>query len=352
MGALKRLLPSTLFGRLALLLLLTALVSHVLALSMMVEFRPSPPPAPPGPFPPPPHGAPPPPFMLLPMGLVVDVGIRLTAIAVASWFAARWLSQPIKQLACAAQRIGQDIHSPPLPEAGPKECIEATQVFNQMQAQIRQQLHDRDRFVAAVSHDLRTPLTRLRLRAELLDCPHMRAQLTQDIQEMDDMIASTLDYLRGAATAEPFEALDLEALVYSITDDALLSGHAVTCEGHAAPIHAQTTALKRCLVNLVDNAVRYGQTAHITLTDHPERVIVTVRDHGPGIPDIELENVLQPFYRLDTSRNKQTGGTGLGLAIAKDIAKHHQGELSLSNAADGGLMAQLTLPRRPPLSQG
>jgi signal transduction histidine kinase len=348
MGSLKRWLPATLFGRMALLLLATALVSHVLALTLMFELRPPPPP--PGPWHmadgpgtfAAPHGLPP----LMELGLLADIGIRLSAVALAAWVAARWLSQPIHRLARAARELGHNIDRPPLSEEGPLECREATQVFNQMQARIRQQIEDRDRFVAAVSHDLRTPLTRLRLRAEGIAHPEQRRQFQQDLVEMNDMITATLDYLRGAADAEPFELLDINALVDSLSEDHLDRDHHVDVVGGAAPIRAQATALRRCLVNLVENAIRYGQCAQIHLIDSADELRIEVHDRGPGLPEDELTRVLAPFYRVEGSRNREHGGVGLGLSIAHDIARHHQGQLVLGNGTSGGLVASVTLPRR------
>lgn len=345
---LLRLLPATLFGRLALLLFVAVLASHVLALTLMFELRP-PPPRPDmlaGGLPPPPR----PPHPFLHPGMLLDIGVRLSALMLAAWIGARWLSQPIRQLASAARGLGRDIHQSPLPEDGTVECREASRVFNQMQAQIRQQLSERDRFVAAVSHDLRTPLTRLRLRAEGLADVEDKRRFRQDIVEMDAMISATLDYLRGAADAEALVRLDLEALVASIADDNQACGHAVSMAGHAAPIRAQTSALRRCIGNLVDNAIRYGGAAEIRLIDRPDQVCIEVRDPGPGVPEAELDKVLAPFYRLEGSRNRNTGGVGLGLSIAHDIARKHQGRLHLRNGSTRGLVATLELPRRPQLS--
>jgi protein-histidine pros-kinase len=335
-----RLLPSTLFGRLALLLFVAVLASHVLALTLMFELRPEPPPGAPmhGGHP---HGSPPP----FP-GLFLDVGIRLGALMLAAWIGARWLSQPIKQLASAARDIGLDIHRPPMVELGTDECRAATRVFNQMQAQIRRQLDERDRFVAAVSHDLRTPLTRLALRAEGLDDTRQRQQFGQDIVEMNDMITATLDYLRGAADPEPFAPLDVASLLSSLADDRQACGQDVALTADAArPIAAQTSSLRRCIDNLVENAVRYGGQARIRLSDHADRLCIEVRDEGPGIPAAELERVLEPFYRLEGSRNRSHGGVGLGLSIAQDIARRHRGTLDLRNGEARGLVVTLTLPR-------
>jgi signal transduction histidine kinase len=333
--SLSRLLPKTLFGRLALLLFVAVLASHVLALTLMFELRPPHAPDHPHPGPPP----------FLHPGLIIDIGVRLSALMLAAWIGARWLSKPILQLASAAREIGLDIQRPPMAVEGTEECQAATRVFNQMQAQICQQLSERDQFVAAVSHDLRTPLTRLALRAEGLSDAHQRQQFGQDIVEMNHMITATLDYLRGASDPERFVLLDVASLLESLADDQQACGHAVSVTGLAAPLQAQASSLKRCITNLVDNAVRYGGVARIQLTDHADHVCIEVSDDGAGIPEGELARVLTPFYRVEASRNRNSGGVGLGLSIAHDIARRHQGQLSLRNGDVVGLVATLTLPR-------
>jgi len=339
-----RLIPRTLFGRLALLLFVAVLASHVLALTLMFGVM-GPPPRPelgPGM-----SGGPPP---MQHAGLWLDIGIRLLALMLAAWVGARWLSQPVLRLASAARELGRDIHRPALVEEGTVECREATRVFNQMQAQICRQLAERDRFVAAVSHDLRTPLTRLALRAEGLQDETQRQQFSRDIAEMNMLITSTLDYLRGAADQETPVLLDLDSELHSLVDDYQETGHVVQMEATAsqlpcAPLRTQASALRRCIGNLVDNAVRYGGGAHIRCVDAPDQVCIEVRDFGPGIAESELQNVLQPFYRLEGSRNRGSGGVGLGLSIAQDIARRLNGQLSLHNATPSGLVARVTLPR-------
>lgn len=360
-----RLIPRTLFGRLALLLFVAVIASHVLALTMMFEVM-GPPghghahgPGPafgsasgPGLMPPPDASAghgPTPPF--LHWGQWLDIGIRLAALMLAAWVGARWLSQPVLRLASAASELGRNIHRPPLVEEGTQECRDATRVFNQMQAQICRQLAERDRFVAAVSHDLRTPLTRMALRAESLSDASQRQQFARDIGEMESLITATLDYLRGTAQPETPVLLDVEAELHSLVDDYQDSGQPVRVAAHeagvppCAPVITQAAALRRCITNLVDNAVRYGGGAELRCVDSPSQLCIEVRDHGPGIPEAELEQVLQPFYRLEGSRNRGTGGVGLGLAIAHDMAQRLGGELHLANAPDGGLLARVTLPR-------
>ncbi len=353
------LLPDTLRGRLTLLLVLAVLASHVLALSLMFELRPQPPQPPgmsaPPPGPPPAQAGPGPgPRGLLGMlqapaplrwGLALDIAVRLAALAAAAWWAARWLTRPVQRLAEAAQALGHEGSTPPVPEEGPREFRQASRVFNQMQARIRQQLAERDRFVAAVSHDLRTPLTRLRLRTEALAQASERERMGRDIAEMDAMITATLEHLRGAAHAEPLAKVDVRALIDSMADDYLDTGHEIAVDGRCAPLQVRPGALRRCLDNLVGNALRYGGGAQVSVLDLGTAVRITVRDHGPGLPAQELASVMEPFYRVEPSRNRASGGMGLGLSIARDIALRHGGTLVLRNATGGGLEAVLELPR-------
>lgn len=334
-----RLLPDSLFGRLALLLVVAVVTSHVLALTLMFELRP-PPPDFSGHHP----GDPP---AMFHVGLLLDIAVRLAALIGAAWVGARWLSEPVQRLAGAARELGRDIHRAPLPETGTSECRDATRVFNQMQTRLREQLEQRDQFVAAVSHDLRTPLTRLALRAEALQSVHDRQAFARDIQEMDEMICATLDYLCGAADPEPLVSMDIGSLVTSMACDCQDSGQDVQVLGpiSVVPLQVQASSLRRCIGNLVSNALRYGVRARITLHDTAAALQITVADDGPGITVGELEKVMAPFYRLEGSRNRKNGGVGLGLATASDIAKRHAGRLCLTNHPKGGLLATLTLPR-------
>ena len=376
--------PDTLFGRLACLLAVVVVASHVLALTLMFELRPRPPEWAPRPLPPvaqgetlnpitifdkpyvvrsvvlqmqpaqqhphPPggdHPAPEAPPRTL-WAFLLDVGVRLTALLAAAWLGARWLAQPMHRLAAAARELGRNINRPPLPETGTVECREASRVFNQMQDRIRQQLQDRDRLVAAVSHDLRTPLTRLRLRAELLDDQEANEEFQRDITEMEAMIQDTLDYLRGQVQGTPMVRVQVQALLQSVVDDHALSGVEIPLRGTARPIQAQPGPLRRCVDNLIGNALRYGGSAEVLLEDGPQGVRITVRDHGPGLPDAALQQVMQPFVRMEASRHRHHGGVGLGLSIARDIALRHHGLLTLHNAEDGGLCAVLELPYQQP----
>lgn len=214
-----------------------------------------------------------------------------------------------------------------------------------MKARINQQMEERNRFLAAVSHDLRTPLTRLKLKAEKMHQPELQAAIQEDINEMTSIIDTTLDYLRGDEQPEAECMLDIGALVHSMVADAEERGESVTVSGNSSPIKLQPLAMRRCLGNLMENALRYGGSASIVIGEAEDNVVITIQDRGPGIPEDQLESVFAPFYRLDTSRNRNHGGVGLGLSIARDMARKQGGDIVLKNAQGGGLLATLRLPK-------
>lgn len=355
---LDRIWPDTLFARLAVLLVMVALASHVLALSLMFEMRPDvgpphgPPPA--GAFAPPhplPHLRPPPGPPL--SGKLLDSGVRLGALLLAAWVGARWLSAPLRRLAQSTHELTANIHRPALRLEGTRECREAGAGINQLQQHILAQLEERDQFVAAVSHDLRTPLTRLALRAESLASETDRQRFGHDIREMDLMIRATLDHLCGAADKEATVNLDLASLVDSLVSDRQDMGQTVqqveppVLDGQTPTpkIQAQVSAMRRCIGNLIDNAVAYGGGAEVAVVEDARAVRLVVSDRGPGIPAEALEKVLRPFVRLEASRNRHTGGVRLGLAAVADIMRRHGGRVDLRNRVGGGLQAELVFPK-------
>jgi protein-histidine pros-kinase len=272
--------------------------------------------------------------------------IRLAAVGLTAWIAARWLSNPIKRMASAAEKLGNDLNSPPVDDSsGPTEVRQASKVFNQMQMRLKQQMDDRNRFLAAVSHDLRTPLTRLKLRAENIDKPELKSDVQRDINEMSSIINTTLDYLRGDTQPEASCLLDIGALVHSMAEDANEQCNVVTVTGTARPIRLQPLSIRRCLNNLLDNALRYGERASISISENDNEVVIAIQDAGAGIPEDKLEAVFSPFYRLEDSRSRHTGGIGLGLSIARDMARKQGGNITLRNAPEGGLIATLVLPK-------
>jgi signal transduction histidine kinase len=284
---------------------------------------------------PPPRSAIGGPYMLLFLGL-----IALLAYAVA-----RMTAHPIKQLAIAAGELGQDIDQAPLPEQGPVEIRQAASAFNLMQARIRRQIQHRTHMLAAITHDLQTPLTRLRLRLEKVGDTELRDKLVNDLAQMQQMVQEGLDLARSMDSSEPMQRLDIDSLLDSVCADASDAGLEVTQSGRSyASIVAQPNALRRCLTNLVDNAIKYGHSAAVSIAIENGKVAIRIRDRGNGIPAAQLEAVFEPFFRLETSRSRDTGGTGLGLTIARNIAENHGATLTLSNFPDGGLQAVLLLP--------
>ncbi len=282
-----------------------------------------------------------------PHRLLLTLLVLLVSVVVVSLLAVRWITRPLSVLANAAEQLGKDIHSPPLSESGPVEVRRAARAFNRMQERLIRFIQDRTRVLAAVSHDLRTPITRLKLRAESIEDPKLMAKVQKDLDEMHAMVSATLDFMRSADSKEPMQPMDIGALLESLQADAEEVGQEVRIEGKPrTPYTCRPLALKRCLTNLISNAVKYGQRASIKIEDGAEQLRITIADEGPGIPEAELERVFEPFYRLEGSRSRDTGGVGLGLGIARNIARAHGGDVMLRNRPEGkGLEAVLTLPR-------
>jgi signal transduction histidine kinase len=276
------------------------------------------------------------------------------ALALILW-ATRRLVRPVTALARAAERLGRDVNAPPLPENGPSEVATAARAFNTMAERIRRFVGDRTQMLAAIGHDLRTPITRLRLRAEFLDDDEQRRKMLADLEEMEGMVNATLAFARDDSATEPSVPMDLAALCRTVLDEAADARPDLPAEGTSYQglerlrIRARPMSLKRALANLVANALNYGGNARIVLEGpgqgaEASTVRLRVEDDGPGIPEEALEAVFQPFRRLETSRNRETGGTGLGLPIARNILRAHGGDVVLSNRAAGGLVALVTLP--------
>ena len=282
-----------------------------------------------------------------PYRLLLSLAVLLAAVIAVSLLAVRWVTRPLKVLADTADELGKNIHRPALEERGPLEVVRAARALNTMQARLIGYLKERTSVLAAMSHDLKTPITRLRLRAELLEDPALKAKIAADLDEMQSMVGGALDFLRGAGSGEAVKPVDVTALLESLQADMQELGGQVTIEGSAAtPFPGKPQALKRCLWNLLDNAIKYGGKALVVVDDNEERLEIRIRDEGPGIPPSEIGKVFEAFYRVESSRNRQTGGTGLGLSIAKGIAEDHGGSLTLRNRPEGGLEATFALPRR------
>jgi signal transduction histidine kinase len=268
-------------------------------------------------------------------------------MVVLCFFAVRLVTRPLSVLAHAAEDLGRNIDRPPLPERGASEVVRASRALNVMQDRLKRYVDTRVKVLAAMSHDLKTPITRMRLRAEMLEDAQVKAKFVKDLDELQQMVGSTLDYMRGLAEGgEALQPIDVTALLSSLKEDAEEAGHAVTVSGVAGrPVMGRAQALKRCLQNLIDNALAYGRRADITLRDEGSELNIAISDDGPGIPEGDIERVFEPFYRVEGSRNRNSGGSGLGLSIARNIAQAHGGSLRLRNLSRGGLEATLRIPR-------
>jgi signal transduction histidine kinase len=277
---------------------------------------------------------------------LISMAVMAIIILGVSIWVVRRVTAPLASLAAAAERLGRDVTAPPLPETGTIETRQASRAFNDMQVRLRNLIENRTRLLAAISHDLRTPLTLLRLRAESIEDQQERDKILSTIAEMDSMIEATLKFARDEAMAEPPRPTDLTALLQSIADDMSDAGLPTTMKP-AEPIvcECRPAALKRALTNLIENAVKYGKSAHVAINLTRKAIEITIDDEGPGIPESELSRVFEPFYRVEGSRSRETGGVGLGLAIAQSIVQSHGGELVLSNRPTGGLRALMRLPR-------
>jgi signal transduction histidine kinase len=277
--------------------------------------------------------------------LALTLTPTFVAIALMSMWTARRLAAPIRAFAAGAERLGKGTDAPALAEQGPYELRTAIAAFNRMQERLRRFVNDRTQMVAAMSHDLKTPLTRLRPRAEFVGDEEQQRRMLADLDEMTAMIESTLAFARDDARREPRMLVDLGALLDSVCDNASDIGGTVSCSvPRALDVTCRPSAISRAVTNLIDNAVKYGGGARANLDRAPGRAIITIDDDGPGIPLEEREKVFAPFYRLEGSRNRDTGGVGLGLAVARTIAREHGGDITLATAQGGGLRVHLELP--------
>ncbi len=272
--------------------------------------------------------------------------ILVISIALLSFIAVRYVTRPLGLLANAADDLGRDIQSPPLDEHGPTEVRRAAHAFNTMQLRLRRYIEDRGEILAAVSHDLKTPITRLRLRAEMLTDEQLQQKINHDLDDMEQMVNATLDFMRGTESSEKPVPVDIMAMLEALRDDMVDLGSKVELEQiELKPYRGRPLLLKRCFTNLIENAVRYAGEANIRVEQGKEQLLIIIADKGPGIPEAERERVFKPFVRGEASRSRDTGGTGLGLSIARNIARAHGGELTLRSGKDGvGLEAVVSLP--------
>ncbi|HEX4585236.1 MAG TPA: ATP-binding protein [Burkholderiaceae bacterium] len=289
----------------------------------------------------------PPPLSDPPMSVLAGMALLVAVAGAVTAWTVRRLTLPLGTLARAARGLAGNLDQPPLPETGPAEVATAAASFNRMQQDLKRNLETRSQALAAVSHDLRLPITRIRLRIERLADEDTREAIDNDLIEMDRMIGDTLEFLRAGHSGEQVARIDVNALVESVAEDMRALGCCIETHGEArTPLLARSQAVRRCLGNLVDNARRYGGgTVDLTVRDEAGQVEFVIEDRGPGIPESERERVFEPYVRLEASRARHTGGTGLGLAIARAIARGHGGDVTLESRDGGGLRAILSLPR-------
>lgn len=278
-------------------------------------------------------------------GTWVSTSLMALGVVVISVLVIGWMTTPLRRFAAAARQLYHGTDRVEVPETGPREIHDAAIAFNDMQARIRKLMATRTQTLAAVSHDLKTPLTRMRLRAEVLADRAQAEGLVADIHDMERMLDQTLAHLRGDRKDEEARPLDLAALLATLVDQAADRGAKVGLSVLDAPIiHGRPLALKRAFGNLIDNAIKYGDEAEITAQRDKDEVIVEIADAGPGIPEDRMAEMFEPFTRLETSRSQQTGGFGLGLSIARDVVDSHGGRIVLANRPDGGLIVTVHLP--------
>ncbi|AZZ94498.1 HAMP domain-containing protein [Hahella sp. KA22] len=275
------------------------------------------------------------------------MGITVVLVVLSLFVVVRWLTRPLKLLSRAADELGKDIERPPLPEEGSTEVVAAARTFNAMQERIQRYIQDRETLFSAISHDLKTPITRLRLRAEMLDDDQLRGKFIQDLEDLDHMVHGALQCVKDTTVHENPVNIDLHYLLQQICEGADLQRKKVVLTGVLEqPFWGKPLALKRAFSNIIDNALFYGHQAEVFLEDVNEGVHVAVRDFGPGVPEMEQDRIFEPYVRLEKSRNRNTGGSGLGLSIARNIIHAHGGRLKVRNHEQGGFVVEVWLPRQ------
>ena len=273
--------------------------------------------------------------------------LLLTGVIIFSLWTINRFTIPLHHFAEAAERLGVDLQAEPLPIIGPMAAKSTAQAINRMQSRLNDLLASRTQMLAAISHDLRTPITRLKLRLQYLEDEHLIKKMHNDLDQMETMIAETLAFAHGDTRKEQRSNLDLASLLASICDDYTEAKQAVCYDGtrERVPYTGGAVALRRMFSNIIENAIKYGNKAEVNLNILENDLVVTVCDEGSGIPTHLLEQVFLPFYRAENSRSRDTGGIGLGLAVARDIARAHGGDIILSNRALRGINVTITLPR-------
>ncbi|MCJ8142179.1 ATP-binding protein [Ancylobacter sp. A5.8] len=275
---------------------------------------------------------------------LISLAVTAIVLSLCAAFIARTMTKPMRRLAVAAEALGRGESVEPLAERGPDDIRHTAVAFNLMQSRLQRFVEDRTRMLAAIGHDLRTPITSLRLRAEFVSDDETREKMLDTLDELRAMTEATLAFSREQATEEVTRNVDLTALVGSLCDDLVELGHDVTCaDAPQFSYRCRPDALKRAIRNLVENAVRYGERARVSLRTTPQAIEIVVEDDGPGIPADAVEKVFEPFFRMEHSRNRETGGIGLGLSISRNMVRHHGGDIILANTGTG-LRVTISLP--------
>lgn len=279
-------------------------------------------------------------------GFISSVLVLLFALILLCYLVIKRLAVPMHEFGDAARRFGMDLQSPPLALAGSPDTRKAVKSFNEMQRRIRRMVHDRTQMLAAVSHDLRTPITRLQLRMEYFKGTPQYEKAIADLATMEEMISSILAFARDHARSEPMERFDINALIESICDDMIDMGRHVTYHSKVERLtyFGRINAIRRAITNFIDNAIKYGNEADVSLAVKHHEVQIKVDDHGPGIPEDLLEKVFDPFFRVDSARSPKMAGTGLGMTVAREIIRNHGGDVILMNRKKDGLSVSISLP--------
>lgn len=278
-----------------------------------------------------------------------DIAVLFGGLALILGFsllAARMIIRPLRRLSLAADRLGRDREVTLLPKASVPEIDAIAESFNQMQQRLKRFVDERTHMLAAISHDLRTPLTRLRLFAEYVGDEQQRKLVLNDIEEMEQMIRASLTFASDESKLEPHSGVDVAALLISLCDTVSDAGAKAYYEGpDHAELPCQPVAMRRAFANVIDNACKYGFEAHVRLQESADAIEVTITDRGPGIPEDQVALAFLPFRRLEESRNRESGGVGLGLTIARDVFHGHGGSITLASGPSGGLMVRVRLPK-------
>ncbi|NBB64685.1 HAMP domain-containing protein [Pseudomonas sp. ODNR1LW] len=278
------------------------------------------------------------------MTLLLSMVFSLLLLSPLIWWMAQKLARPIRQFAHAADRLGADPDAPPLRPTGPNEVRLAIAAFNDMQAKLREHIERRTHTVAAIAHDLRTPLTRLRFRIEMMPVDQQK-QAIRDIEEMDQLVAQAMQFVKGQFDVGQAETVDFSDLVQDMVDRYADTGAEVVVAAEPGlEVLGDPGVIRRGLSNLMDNAVGHPGVVSVRVEAQAGRAVARIQDQGPGIPQDQLERVFEPFFRLEGSRSRKTGGAGLGLSIARHAVRAHGGDVTLDNAPEGGLIATLSLP--------